>query len=131
MGTKELIYSRNTENPFSVYIGVQTVKIEAGYAETILPVRQEHLNMYGIVHGGCLYTLADIAAGSAVASHGCKAVTASGEYHYLGAAKGAREIKAIAKTVKFGRTLVISDVELLTDTGVLVGKGTFTHCILS
>ena len=129
MDYANLASTRNRENPFSRFLGAETIRITHGQAEAILSVKPEHTNMYGIIHGGCLYTLADIAAGSAVASHGCKAVTATGEYLYLAPAKTAR-VKAIAKTIKQGHHLAVTEVDLLSEDGIHIGRATFVHMVL-
>ena len=83
MDYNELAKQRNEQNHFARYIGIVTTKIEKGYAEAVLTVKPEHMNAMNIVHGGCIYTLADVATGSAAASLCSQAVTTSGEYHYL------------------------------------------------
>ena len=87
MDYNELAKQRNEQNHFARYIGIVTTKIEKGYAEAVLTVKPEHMNAMNIVHGGCIYTLADVATGSAAASLCSQAVTTSGEYHYLYSAK--------------------------------------------
>ncbi|MBQ5708843.1 MAG: PaaI family thioesterase, partial [Anaerotignum sp.] len=81
MDYNKLIEMRDRENPFSVFLGIKTTKIEKGYAEVELALRPEYMNPTNVVHGGCLYTLGDVASGAAAASFGTKAVTISGEYH--------------------------------------------------
>ena len=120
MDYNKLVEQRNRENPFAAYVGIVTTKIEDGYAEA------EHMNPVNIVHGGCLYTLADVVTGAAASSFGTQTVTVSGEYHYLTSAKDTKKIKAHAKCLKRGKTLVTFDVEVTDDNGNLVGKGTFT-----
>lgn len=127
MNYKNLIQMRDQENPFSVFLGIKTTKIEEGYAEVELKLRPEYLNPTKGIHGGCLYTLGDVASGAAAASFGTKAVTVSGEYHYLAAAKNTEKVKACAKCIKRGKTLVFFDVELTDDQNNLVGKGTFVY----
>ena len=126
MDYTKLVELRNRENPFAAYVGIKTTKIEDGYAEAELTLRPEHLNPVHVVHGGCLYTLADVVTGAAAASLGTQTVTVSGEYHYLTSVKDAKKIKARAKCIKRGKKLVTFDVEITDDVGNLVGKGMFT-----
>lgn len=127
MDYDKLIAFRDRENPFAVFLGIQTTKIAEGYAEVVLPLKPEYLNPTKAVHGGCLYTIGDIAAGAVAASYGTKAVTVSGEYHYLTAAKDTKKIRARARCIKSGRTLLTIDVELSDDADRLIGKGIFTY----
>jgi acyl-CoA thioesterase len=128
---RKLKEQRNNLNSFGVHIGIVINKIELGYAEAVLTVRPDHTNPLGTVHGGCLYTLADVVTSVATVSHGYHTVTVSGFYNYLAPAKNTKEIHAVAKTIKHGNTLSVCDFELRTDSGMLVGKGTFTHQILT
>lgn len=127
MDYNKLIEMRDRENPFSVFLGIKTTKIEEGYAEVELDLRPEFMNPTNVVHGGCLYTLGDVVSGAAAASFGTKAVTVSGEYHYLAAAKDTTKIKAVARCIKQGKTLLVFDVMLTDSKYTLVGKGTFTY----
>ncbi len=123
---EKLLAERNRSNPFAQYVGVVITKIEEGYAEASLEIREEHLNPVGYVHGGVLYTMADVAAGAATVSLGSHAVTVSGEYHYLAPAKGTKEVTTVAKCIKKGKTILVFDLEVYTAEKKLVGKGTFT-----
>lgn len=122
--------TRNQDNPFARYIGASVTEISHGHAEVSLTPSDEHVNILGTIHGGCLYTLADIAAGSAVASLGCRAVTATGEYHYFSPGRNGDVIKATAEIIKAGKTLVTTEVTLRTEAGDILGKATFVHTIL-
>ena len=121
---------RNQENPFALYIGASITEISHGHAEVSLLPGNTHSNLLGTVHGGCLYALADIAAGSAVASLDCLAVTATGEYHYFSPGRKGSVIKAVAEIVKVGRTLVTTEVAIKSGDGDVLGRATFVHAIL-
>lgn len=127
MDYNKLIELRDRENPFSVFLGIKTTKIEEGYAEVELELKPEYMNPSNVVHGGCLYTLGDVVSGAAATSFGTKAVTVSGEYHYLSAAKNTKKIKARAQCIKQGKTLLVFDVRLTDDRNTMIGKGTFTY----
>lgn len=126
MDFEKLRQLRNRENPFGTLVGIEVTEIALGFAEARLTVRPEHLNPVNAAHGGCLYTLADVAANAAAASYGTKAVTVSGEYHYLAAAPNAQTLIARATCLHGGKTILPFEVEVRTEDGTLVGKSTFT-----
>ncbi len=147
MDYNELAKQRNEQNHFARYIGIVTTKIEKGYAEAVLTVKPEHMNAMNIVHGGCIYTLADVATGSAAASLCSQAVTTSGEYHYLYShlyqyctyisynsihiqksilILNTKQLKAYSKCIKNGKNVLLFDVEIKSDDDNIIGKGTFT-----
>ena len=127
MDFNKLAEMRDRDNLFAAFLGIKTKKVEEGYAEVELKLRPEFMNATNVVHGGCLYTLGDVVSGTAASSFGTKAVTVSGEYQYLSAAKDTEKIKAVARCSKSGKTLLFFDVEITDDKDRLVGKGTFVY----
>lgn len=83
MDYEKLRELRNKQNRFGDLAGVRIVEIREGYARTELEVKPEFLNPIGSVHGGCLFTMADITGGSAAVSHGEQVTTADADIRYL------------------------------------------------
>jgi acyl-CoA thioesterase len=54
--------------------GMRVVEVRPGFARTKMAVEARHLNAVGIVQGGALFTLADLAFAAASNSHGVLAV---------------------------------------------------------
>ncbi len=46
-------------NPFAAAIGLEILKIREGYAYARVRKRKKLENIYGDIHGGCLYAVAD------------------------------------------------------------------------
>ena len=131
MDYEQMRKERNQRNSFAGLIGVTVTKLAQDYAEAELTVTPQVLNPAGAVHGGCIYTLSDVTATYAVASCGYDAATTTGEYHYLAAAKDVRILKATAKVIYRKNKSACTDVEVTTEDGVLIGKGTFRHYIFA
>lgn len=78
------------EQPFSVLLGAELTAFEEGRAELTLPVRREHMQQHGFVHGGVVSYLADnaltYAGGSALSGQGV--VTSEYKINYLRPAIG-------------------------------------------
>ena len=78
------------EQPFSVLLGAELTAFEPGRAELTLPVRRDHLQQHGFVHGGAVSYLADnaltYAGGSALPGLGV--VTSEYKINYLRPAVG-------------------------------------------
>ena len=111
---------------FTDEIGIEFTKLENGSAEGNIMLEKRHLNYYGSAHGGCIFSLMDSVAGLAALSNGSYVTTAGGNVHYINAAIGTRFIRAAAKPVKIGNTLLVYDVEVLDDANKLIAKGSFT-----
>ena len=118
----------NERGHFSSNSNIRIEKLGEGYAEGVLDVRPENLNMLGFVHGGCLATLADTVAGMGVIASGYVAVTANYGLNFLRPATGDK-IRCIATAEKMGRTLCVMRVELFNDTSKPVAAGSFTFCL--
>lgn len=125
---RTLIDRMNERGHFSSNSNIRIEKLDTGYAEGVLDVRPENLNMLGIVHGGCLATLADTVAGLGVIASGYVAVTANYGLNFLRPATGS-QIRCIATAEKMGRTLCVMRVELFNDTSKPVAAGSFTFCL--
>ena len=129
MDYDQMRIERNQRNSFASLIGVTVTDLAEDFAKAELVVKPENRNPAGAVHGGCIYTLSDITATYAVASCGYDAATTTGEYHYLVAAKYVTKLTAVAKVIYRKNKSACTDVEVRTDTGELIGKGTFRHYI--
>ncbi|MDD1673252.1 MAG: PaaI family thioesterase [Methanomicrobiales archaeon] len=65
------------------YLGAELVECGAGRATVKMEVKNTHLNAYGMVHGGVLFFLADLAFGMAGNSEGNRAVAINATISYL------------------------------------------------
>ena len=101
-------------------------EIGPGYARAVKDVTPEDSNPVGVAHGGCYFSLADTACGSAMASHGYYAVTVNASYNFLRSAKLGDHLVAEARETKGGRTLCFYHVEIRDQAGTLLGSGDFT-----
>ena len=131
MDIYERLMQRQKENqPFLDFIGAVSEEVGPGRAVITLKPRPEHMNYRGIVHGGCLFNLADSAAGLAASSRGRCIVTLSSSFNYLLPAKDTEKIIAEATEVKYGRTIAVYDVTVKSHEGKLLCKGTFDYYVL-
>ena len=87
MDYKKLRDTRNSSNPFARRLGIFVEEIGPGYARAVKDITAEDANPVGVAHGGCYFSLADTACGSAMASHGYYAVTVNASYNFLRSAK--------------------------------------------
>lgn len=120
----------NNPNLFNSHNGITVTAIGDGKAQGVLEVSPTSLNPHGTVHGGCLYTLADTVAGSAVAaSCGGPCVTVSGTLEFLRPATGAT-VHCEASAKKLGSTICTMQVELTDQNHKVVATGTFIFMLV-
>ncbi|MBK5969725.1 MULTISPECIES: PaaI family thioesterase [Thiorhodovibrio] len=55
---------------FAEYLGIELLEVSPGRARAKLAIDERHLNGVGIVHGGAIFALADLAFAVASNSHG-------------------------------------------------------------
>ena len=126
MDYQALVNSRNERNLFAKRVGALVTEISQGYARVEKTVEPDDTNPVGVPHGGVYFTMADNACGSAMATHGCMAVTVNASYNFFRSAKVGDHLIAEAREVKPGRTLAVFDVHITNQEDILVGTGTFT-----
>lgn len=123
-----LTYLRNRlENGgFNELLGLRVRHIRSGYAEIELPANPANLNPLGNAHGGAIYALCDVAAGTAAASYGRAGVTLNASINYLRPGKNGKALIAKTREIKNGRTTAVYGVDVTDEDGTVVADATFT-----
>jgi len=85
MISKELFMQRDK---FARYLGIELLELSKGYAKAMLDIREEHLNGHNIVHGGAVFSLADLVFAAASNSHGNVALAINASISYVKACPG-------------------------------------------
>src|SRR3989338_812443 len=109
-----------TRRTFDKDLGVQVVNTKKGYCKVRLNVKPKHLNHGGIVHGGVLASLCDIAlAGSIfrVLKKDEWCVTAELSIEYLSPVFPGESIFGYGKLIKRGNTLAFVEGGIVTKSG--------------
>lgn len=110
-------------------LGMEVDEISEGYCRVEMPVEDKHMNLFGGVHGGAIFALADTAAGMASRSYGKNAVTLSSTMNFLaGAPQGTKLLYAEATVVKHGRTVIVMDVLVYAEEK-LIANGSFSFFV--
>lgn len=68
---------------FAVMAGVELITAKDGYARARMRITPEHLNAAGIVQGGAIFTLADLAFAAAANSRGQLAVSLTSSVNFF------------------------------------------------
>jgi uncharacterized protein (TIGR00369 family) len=99
--------------PFSQLLGIELIKFTAEETELRLPIRADHMQHVGFVHGGVLASLADIALtfAGAGALGGVAVITSEIKINYVRPALGGTLI-ARAGALSAGRTQSVVRCEI-------------------
>jgi uncharacterized protein (TIGR00369 family) len=141
-------YIMNTPNPEHVARLISTINgspyfqllkmrmIEMGIAYSIVEINlaRQHLQPFGIVHGGALASLVESATSWAVfyevEDESAGVTTVDLKLNYLAPATSGRII-ARGRRIKLGRTLGYAEAEVTAEGGGLLAHGTSTLMILA
>jgi acyl-CoA thioesterase len=115
----------NKADMFSVNNGMQLVEIGEGYARAEMTISKNSMNYMGSMHGGLLYTMADITAGTAFVFRGKQCVTLSANTDYIKPAFSGRVI-AEARVISPGKTVCRCEVDIRGEDGTLYCKSHIT-----
>lgn len=121
----KLIDYINNARGYAKYSGIRITKVTENYCEGELNITPDNCNYLGIVHGGCLATLADTVAGIAACSTGQGTVTINYGFSFLRPATG-KVIRCVAEPEKAGRQVQVFRCSLYNEEDKLVASGQFT-----
>lgn len=99
--------------------GASLVRVQRGEVEIAMPWSEAVTQQHGFFHGGVVGALADSACGYAALSlvgDGEAGLTAEYKINLLSPARGERLI-AVGRVIKPGRTLIVAQGDVLTETG--------------
>ena len=104
---------------FAKHSGIEVLEVSEGKAKAKMEIGEKHLNGLGLVHGGAIFTLADLAFAVASNSHGTVALAINVSIAYLKATtKGtlfaeAEEVSRNPKLATYAVRVTNEDGELI------------------
>lgn len=122
---------RFIKQPFDEFLGLEYERVSATCVHIRLPLKPMHFNSVGVVHGGIISTLVDVAMSNLVEADDRgmqRAVTIDLHTTFLQGATG-EELVAEASTVKHGRTLMYANCQVYNQTREVVARATGTFFI--
>jgi acyl-CoA thioesterase len=117
--TPEALKSFFRRDVFAAFVGIELLEAGAGRATARLKLQDHHRNGLGMVHGGALFTLADLAFAAAVNSRGRTAVAIHCAISYTKAAQGDL-LLAEAREVSCGPKIAVYSIRITESSGELV-----------
>lgn len=111
-------------------LGIHFVVLEEGHVRAEMPIADKHTNVYGMVHGGALYTLADTTTGFAARTYGGRVVTLNGSMNYLTGSPNTTKIYCDGRVVRHGRKTIVVSAEVYDEFGTLMANGSYTLYVL-
>ena len=119
---RELDYYKNAVKNDTGFVhnnNIEVVEVGEEYAVMEATITDESKNLYGIVHGGFIFGLADSVCGLACFATGRTAVTVDANINYFHAVKSGK-LKAVAKGIKVGKSISTYEARIYDDSENLI-----------
>lgn len=114
-------------NPFAVLIGMELQEAADGYARARIRLKPQLMNVYGGMHGGCAFALADTLAGIAAATYGDHVTTLDASINYMRPVAGTQYLYCEAEVQRSGNKISVVCTKLTDDHAKLLIQGSFTY----
>lgn len=101
---------------FALNSGIYIEQLDGNHCVCSMEITENHINGFGQVMGGAIFTLADLAFTAAMNNAYLPTVSLQTSIHFLSEVKG-KKLFAETSCVKDGRTTVVYNVNITDDTG--------------
>ena len=125
MTVKEINEEFKKINDFNYHNGIIIDKVSKDVVEAHVDTTKESLNIWGIVHGGLIFGLADIAIGVLCYANGHESVTIDSNVNYLKPLK--KYAKAVATIIKQGKTISLYKADIFNEKEELCATVTMNY----
>lgn len=117
------------ENPYMQFLGVELMEIREDYGLARMKYNEKLANPYGMFHGGSLYSLADIVAGTVGCMCGYYVTTVSGNMNFLLPTQNTEYVYCEVARLRLGKHLAVFDIRIKNDDGQVLDSGEFTFFV--
>ena len=104
---------------YAALAGIELLDVSVGRAKAMLEIRDEHRNIFGTVHGGAIFTLADFVFGVASNSHGTVSVAVNSCISFFKAISEGK-LYAEAREISFHPKIASYIVDVTNDNNELI-----------
>ena len=119
----------NAHDTFCLENDIQLTAVGDDAATARMIVGPKHMNASGVVQGGAIFALCDLAFAGVANALNERTVAQGASISYLRPGSG-RELVATARMIRRGRRTAVVAVEVVNDAGKLVACATITGCPL-
>lgn len=108
------------EEPFAKKFGLKLTGVEEGYAKVEMNFTPDMENLFGMAHGGAIFSLIDAAFEVASNSHGTMAVALNMNINYLASPDKGAVLTAEAKEINRTKKTAAYDIRATDNSGKLL-----------
>ena len=117
---KQAIFNQIEKEPYARSLGLKLLQLQEGCAKVEMRFTGELENIFGMAHGGAIFSLMDAAFEVASNSHGTMAVALNMNINYLASPSKGALLTAEAREIHRNRRTATYDIRATDDTGKLL-----------
>ena len=119
------------ENQFVNLLGMELTSASKGNILLSMKIdAKKHTNLYQVVHGGAMASLADTAMGICCATLGSRVVTLAFNMNFIRNIEAGSIVRATGKVIHHGRRTMVAEAELRNETDKLLCKASGTFFVI-
>ena len=119
---RNAIFKQIEKEPFGKKFGLKLKDVREGYAKVEMLFTQDMENMFGMAHGGAIFSLLDAAFVVASNSHGTMAVALNMNINYLASPEKGSMLTAEAREINRTKKTAAYDIHATDDAGKLLAS---------
>ena len=119
---RSVIVRQFKKESFSQKFGLQLADVREGYGKVEMRFTSDMENMFGMAHGGAIFSLIDAAFEVASNSHGTMAVALNMNINYLASPQKGALLTAEAKEINRTKKTAVYDIRATDDSGKLLAS---------
>ena len=119
---RKAIFKKIKEEPFAKKFRLRLIEVLEGYAKVEMRFTEDMENMFGMAHGGAIFSLIDAAFEVASNSHGTMAVALNMNINYLASPEKGALLTAEAKEINRTKKTATYDIRATDDSGKLLAS---------
>ncbi len=117
---RQALFGQLEKEPYGKKFGIKLTDVGAGYARVEMPFTPDMENMFGMAHGGAIFSLMDAAFEVASNSHGTMAVALSMNINYLASPEKGAALTAEAREINKTKRTAAYDIRATDAAGKLL-----------
>ncbi len=119
---RKAIFKEIEKEPFGKKFGLKLIDVQEGYARVEMRFSQDMENMFGMAHGGAIFSLIDTAFEIASNSHGTIAVALSMNINYLASPEKGALLRAEASEINKTKKTAVYNIEVKDEQNKLIAS---------
>ncbi|AEA34410.1 PaaI family thioesterase [Hippea maritima] len=109
----------NENDRFAKHNNMRLIEVKEGYAVATMKIEEKHLNAAGVVQGGVIFTLADLAFGAAANSRGILNLSLNATISFIKATDQGI-LKACAKEISRNKRVAVYQIDVKNENDELI-----------